>query len=202
MEKVTPINFYGELNNASRPPRRKPGGVLQIDNLRSIPFVGAWSQIKQNVPAYFGIGTAIQTLIDDGEERSLKHLYKHSIYFRTLLENAMQSILKSDFSLTQYLKNDAMFGVFWQQLYNEMQLSIAMLKKVSGYHVLLENDPVSQSAIAIHESIVVPLSIILQFSMIELQRCDKHTQSHEIEVYTSLILKSLAANTNASRNST
>ena len=202
LEKISPINFYGELNNASRPPRRKMGGKLQIDNLRAITFVGAWSQIKQNVPAYYGIGTAIQTMIKAGDEIAVQYLYKHSLYFRTLLENAMQSIMKSDFSLTQYLQHDPAFGTFWQKLYDEEQLSIAMLKKISSQQTLLENDPVSQSAIVIHESLVVPIAIILQYAMIELQKCNTETQGDEMQVLTKLILKSLTASTNASRNAT
>ncbi len=202
LEKVSPINFYAELNNASRPPRRKADSRLQIENLRAIPFVGAWSQIKQNVPVYYGIGTAIEKMIKAGDEASLQYLYRHSLYFRTLLENAMQSIMKSNFSLTQYLRHDKKFGTFWQKLYDEAELSIAMLKRISSQEILLENDPVSQAAIAIHESLVIPIAIILQYAMIELQRCNPETQSEEIKIYKKVIIKSLTANTNASRNAT
>jgi len=114
----------------------------------------------------------------------------------------MQSIMKSDFSLTQYLQHDPAFGTFWQKLYDEEQLSIAMLKKISSQQTLLENDPVSQSAIVIHESLVVPIAIILQYAMIELQKCNTETQGDEMQVLTKLILKSLTASTNASRNAT
>jgi len=182
--------------------RRNADGKLQIEGLRAITFVGAWSQIKQNVPAYYGIGTAIQAMIKAGDETALQYLYQHSLYFRTLLENAMQSIMKSDFSLTQYLQQDKTFGPFWQKLYDEAELSIVMLKIISSQEALLENDPVSQSAISIHESLVIPIAIILQYAMIELQRCNPETQADELNVYRKLILKSLTANTNASRNAT
>jgi phosphoenolpyruvate carboxylase len=202
MQKFSPINFYGELNNASRPPRRKSEGELSIKDLRAIPFVGAWSQLKQNVPVYYGIGTAIKQLIDEGEEGALKHLYHHSLYFRTLLQSSMQSVLKTNFSITHYLMDDKEYGEFWKKLYDEAQLCEAMLKIICQQQHLLESDPVMQASIALRESIVIPLSIIQQYALIEMQKIDKEAEPRRYEIFKKIVLKSLAASTNASRNST
>ncbi len=202
MQTITPINFYGELNNASRPPRRTSGDALQLNDLRAIPYIGAWSQIKQIAPVYFGIGTAIKSLIDQGQESSLKELYHNSLYFRTLLQNAMQSLLRTNFSITEYLRHDPVFNELWKILYDETTLSMTMLMRISDQTELLENDPVTQRSIMIRESIVIPLSIIQQYALIELRKCTGGQDSPEVSAYKKLILKSLAANTNASRNST
>ena len=61
------LKYYGETNIASRPTRRKKSGPLTLDDLRAIPFVGSWSQLKQNVPGFFGIGTALQVLEQEGK---------------------------------------------------------------------------------------------------------------------------------------
>ena len=95
LSEVTPLNYYGQLNIASRPPRRKKS--LSFSDLRAIPFVGAWSQMKQNVPGYYGLGTALSQLIDEGHLKSLKTLYKERLYFKTLLNNAMMSLRKIEF---------------------------------------------------------------------------------------------------------
>ena len=67
MDKVTPLNYYQKANISSRPDRRG-NGSKSISDLRAIPFVGAWSQIRQNVPGYYGLGTAISDMIKDDNE--------------------------------------------------------------------------------------------------------------------------------------
>lgn len=203
LETITPLNFFGDLNIASRPPRRKTKGALRFEDLRAIPFVGGWSQIKQNIPGFYGIGTALNKLIAEGEEIALKNLYQNSLFFRTLLSNAMQSLLKSNFNLTQYLSHDPKFGEFWQGLCQEAELSIKTLKIVSGQHELLDNNPVIKRSIQIREQLVLPLLVIQQYAMLKLQALNKDgkkTEKH-YKAFYNLILKSIAANINASRNS-
>ena len=59
---VSPLKFYSETNISSRPSKRGKSYNLTLKDLRAIPFVGAWSQLKQNVPGYYGVGTALQEL--------------------------------------------------------------------------------------------------------------------------------------------
>lgn len=199
LERVTPLRYYGELNIASRPPRRKKEKEIKFADLRAIPFVGAWSQMKQNVPGFYGVGTALKQLMEQGEEDHLRRLYKHSLFFRTLLQNAMQSLCKSYFPLTQYLAHDQRVGEFWQLLHEEAVLSETMLKRFSGQMELLENEPAVRQSIAMREYIVLPLLVIQQYAMMQLRSLPG--SSDKAKIYKKIILKSLAANTNASRNS-
>ena len=61
------LSFYSQTNIASRPSKRNSGGTLTLKDLRAIPFVGAWSQIKQNVTGYYGVGTALEKLDKEGK---------------------------------------------------------------------------------------------------------------------------------------
>lgn len=200
LEKVSPILFYGELNNASRPPRRNLSGALQLKDLRAIPYVGSWSQVKQNVPVYFGMGTAFDALIQQGKETELKDLYQQSLFFRALIDNAMQSVCKINFALTSYMKNDPIFGGFWDRLKQEADLTIAMIKRITDQTELLESDPVTRASITQRESIVIPLLVIQQYALIELSQ--PGLDPEQIKLYHKLIVKTLAASTNASRHST
>lgn len=203
LEEVTTLNYYGELNIASRPPRRA-SETMQFSDLRAIPFVCAWSQMKQNVPGYYGLGTAIKRLCDDGCETKLKTLYQHSLFFRTLIENAMQSLAKSNFAITQYLQHDPEFGEFWELLRDEAVLTKSMLLNISGQEILLQDDPINRQSIALREELVFPLLIIQQAALMGM-RAAKAQQLDEsdkrVYLYHKLILKSLAAIVNASRNS-
>ena len=53
---ASPLRFYAETNIGSRPAKRGASGRLSLKDLRAIPFVGAWSQLKQNVTGYYGVG--------------------------------------------------------------------------------------------------------------------------------------------------
>lgn len=200
LEMITPLKYYGELNIASRPPRRSKAGPLSLDDLRAIPFVGSWSQMRQNVPGFYGLGTALKTMIDRGEIKNLKHLYQHSLFFHTLVENAMQTLDKTFFQLTHYLKQDKKFGEFWQMLFTEKELTIALLKKISGQKELLEEEPVSQQSIKSREEIVLPLLVIQQYALMLLRTSDKLPKAKK-DVLHKIIIKSLAANINAGRES-
>lgn len=191
---ITPVNFYGYLNIASRPPRRKRRGSDRFEDLRAITFVGAFSQIKQNIPGFYGIGYALKKLCDKGKTSALKKLYANSLYFRTLLENAMQSLIKSNFLITEYLNKDKKWGSFWRFLKRESDRSTDMLKHISGQKELLENDPVNQRSIVMREHLVLPLLVIQQYAMMENRKKPR-------KVFQKIIVKSLAANINASRNS-
>lgn len=202
LEQVTPLNYYGDLNIASRPPRRQPGS-LKFEDLRAIPFVGAWSQMRQNVPGYYGLGTALKTLSEQGKKNDLKELYQHSLYFRTLMENAMQSLDKSFFQLTRYLEKDKQFGKFWHKLYDEAELATDYLKKITEQKELLENEPIIQQSVKMREEIVLPLLVIQQYALIRLRQlaADKQAKSKEATIFKKILLKSLAANINANRES-
>lgn len=203
LENITPLNYYGELNIASRPPRREKSGAKSFADLRAIPFVGAWSQMKQNIPGFYGVGSALETMVDEGYLEKLKKLYRESLYFRTLLENAMQSLKKSFFPLTAYLANDAKYGEFWRLLQHESKLSVKMVKAISEQQVLLQNDLLIRASIQLREQVVLPLLVIQQYAMISLRMLEQQGNPpvEQMQALHKIVLKSLAANINASRNS-
>ncbi len=101
------LRHYGATNIASRPTRRKKEGPLTLDDLRAIPFVGSWSQLKQNVPGFYGIGVALASLEKEGRLDEVAALYRDQPLFAALLENSMQSMRKCNFALTAHLEKDA-----------------------------------------------------------------------------------------------
>lgn len=197
LEKITPLKYYGRLNISSRPTKRKSTGPLNLRDLRAIPFVGAWTQMKQNIPGYFGLGTALKELIDQGFEDQLKDLYKSRLFFRTLIDNAMQSLSKSFLPLTEYLKNDPEFGELWRIIQDETILATEQIAKISGSNSLMENDPIQRQSIALREEMLLPLLVIQHYAMI----MNRNNPSEEdSKIYDKLILKSIPPIINATRN--
>ena len=85
-----------------------------MKDLRAIPFVGAWSQLKQNVTGYYGVGAALQIAEKNGQLPALKKLYKSSLFFKTLIDNCEMAMKKCFFPLTAYLSDQPQFGEIWK----------------------------------------------------------------------------------------
>ena len=62
LENITTLPFYSKTNIGSRPSKRGASKELSLTDLRAIPFVGSWSQSKQNVPGFFGVGTSLNIM--------------------------------------------------------------------------------------------------------------------------------------------
>ena len=203
LEKRSTLRFYAKTNIGSRPSKRNNDQGLNFSDLRAIPFVGSWSQMKQNVPGFFGVGTALQHFEKEGKWESVQQLFKSSLFFKTLLENSMMSIAKSHFNLTRYMQNDPEFGTFWNGIHDEYLLSKRMLLKIAGHTELMENYPDGKASIAMREDIVLPLLIIQQYALLQIYNLEKQENPNEklLTTYEKLVIRSLFGNTNASRNS-
>ena len=149
LENRSPLKYYGKAKIGSRPAKRTKAEKLDLKDLRAIPFVGSWSQIKQNVPGYYGIGTALRRLADSGRLEELKKAFQEVPFFRALILNSMMSLIKCNFGLTKYLSEDPEYGGFWKMLYDEYELSTEMTLLISGYSTLMEKEPVTRSSILI-----------------------------------------------------
>ena len=203
LERISTLKYYGKANIGSRPSKRSKSEALIFSDLRAIPFVGSWSQLKQNVPGFFGVGTAIQAYESRGELDKVIALYNNSSFFKTLLENSMMSLSKSFFPLTKYMAEDEEFGEFWTLIYKEYKLTLSLLLKITGYKALMENEPSGKASIDVRESIVLPLLTIQQYALRKLQALQKQktTDREQIEVFEKIVTRTLYGIINASRNS-
>ena len=202
LEQMSTLNYYSKTNIGSRPSKRNASESLDFADLRAIPFVGSWSQMKQNVPGFFGVGSALKHFETTNQWEKVQTLFDTSLFFRTLLENSMMSLAKSFFPLTQYMKNDAEFGDFWQIIFDEFQETKRLLLKIAGHKELMENYPDGKASIKMREDIVLPLLTIQQYALMKINEIKKgSSDSKLLEVYEKLVMRSLFGNTNASRNS-
>ena len=203
LEHMSTLKFYAKTNIGSRPSKRGKSEGLVFEDLRAIPFVGSWSQLKQNVPGFFGVGTALKHYEDIGEFDKAQHLFQTSDFFKTLIENSMMSLSKSFFDLTKYMSDDPEYGAFWNVIYTEYVTTKRLLLKLTGYSELMEEEPAGKASISVRESIVLPLLTIQQYALKKIQDLEKESPRDEaqIEVYEKIVMRSLFGNINASRNS-
>lgn len=203
LEHVSTLKYYAKANIGSRPTKRNKSAHLNFADLRAIPFVGSWSQLKQNVPGFFGVGSALKHYETNGKWHEVEDLYQSSLFFRTLLENSMMSLAKSFLPLTAYMKEDPEFGAFWMVISDEFYETKRLLLKIAGHKELMENYPDGKASIQAREQIVLPLLVIQQYALLKIAALNKAQKPDEvlIAVYEKIVTRSLFGNTNASRNS-
>jgi phosphoenolpyruvate carboxylase len=203
LEQMSTLKYYSKTNIGSRPSKRNSDEKLDFADLRAIPFVSSWSQLKQNVPGFFGVGTALKYYEDTNQWKQVQTLYDNSLFFRTLLENSMMSLAKCFFPLTAYMKQDVEFGEFWKIIFAEFSETKRLLLKIAGHKELMENYPDGKASIAMREQIVIPLLTIQQYASSQINELKKQQKFDEklIAIYGKLVTRSLFGNTNASRNS-
>jgi phosphoenolpyruvate carboxylase len=203
LEKMSTLKYYAMTNIGSRPSKRSKSETFVFSDLRAIPFVGSWSMLKQNVPGFFGVGTALKVYEDNKAFDKVIQLYNNSNFFKTLLENSMMSLTKSFFDLTKYMSEDPEFGEFWTIIYNEYTDTRRLLLKLTGYKVLMENEPAGKASIEVRESIVLPLLTIQQYALMKIQELEKAEvkDAEQMAIFEKIVTRSLFGNINASRNS-
>lgn len=198
LAEISPLRFYSETNIGSRPTKRGKTAALALKDLRAIPFVGAFSQLKQNVTGYYGVGIALKKAESNGKWKSIQQLYKNSLFFKTLIDNCEMAMMKCYFPLTQYLADNPRYGKLWNMMYSEYKLTLQYLHKLTGNDALMAEYPVEHSSIQMRERIVLPLVTIQQYALMQIR---EKPNSLFKEKYEKLAMRCSFGIINAGRNS-
>jgi phosphoenolpyruvate carboxylase len=199
---ASPLRFYSDTNIGSRPAKRGASSKFSLKSLRAIPFVGAWSQLKQNVTGYFGVGTALERLEQQGKLPGIKKLYNESLFFKTLIDNCEMSMVKTFFPLTAHLADHPKFGEIWRIIYEEYELTKQYLFRLTGKTELMADYPIEQQSISMRERIVLPLLTTQQYAMIRVRELEEALINPPIKAtYEKLVMRCSFGIINAGRNS-
>jgi phosphoenolpyruvate carboxylase len=196
LQEVTPLPYFGESNIGSRPAKRTTTAELKLEDLRAIPFVGSWAQMKQNLPGFYGVGSALEHMFNMGMKNTIQDLYKRSLFFRTLLGNSMMSLTKSFYPATAHLEHDKKFGPLWKMMYDEYQLSLKYVLEASGLTELMQTNPSIRESVKLREKIVLPLIAIQQYALQKIRK-----ESEPDPSLKTLIIRCMFGIINAARNS-
>lgn len=198
LETLSPLKQLSEVNISSRPVKRNSGKELRLEDLRAISFVTSWSQLKQNIPGFYGVGTALQWAEENNLWSYVRNLYESSGMFKTIIDNCMMSMTKSNFDMTAYMQHDETFGDFWTMLRDEYELTKKYLLKLSNSSVLMEDYPIERASILAREKIVLPLLTIQHYAIRTM--LNKEMSPEQEAIYKKLIARTLYGVVNAGRN--
>lgn len=197
--EVTPVNEIGLLNIGSRPSHRKKTDRSK-SSVRAIPWVFGWAQSRYNLPAWYGVGSALANWVAENPDELpvLQQMYREWPYFRVLLTGCQTVLAKSNLEIAkQYAAlchDKAAAETIHKAISNEWELTEEQVLNAAGISYCLEETPVMARSMERREAYLMPINYI-QVSLLSRYRED--LQAHNGEDYTSGWLDPLLRSINA-----
>ena len=187
-QSSTPVEELAEMNIGSRPARRA-GADSGIEDLRAIPWVFGWTQSRQIIPGWFGVGTALGAAREAGHEVRLRDMYDDWQFFKTFVSNVEMTLAKTDLAIARHYVDrlvDPSLHHLFDLISDEHDRTVEELGRLTRGE-LLSDLPILKRTIAVRDAYLDPINVV-QVELLARSRAGHHDETEAARLKRALLL--------------